>query len=80
MGNIENLDRLPELVRLFQKHEGYWSIDQSEDWCLSITWSPFVGIPGGGGFLPAIENQHVSDINDYIKKVEEVFAQYNVDL
>ena len=74
MADIKNLNLLPDLIKLFQKHEGYWEISQHEDSNLDIQWYPF-------GLEPlmtkGIKLKRCFDIQDYINKTKEEFKKSN---
>jgi len=63
---------LPELIRMFQKHGGYWWIDQSEDNNMSIEYNPFMSIDGK---MPKIFRKRVYSIKDFYN--EEVVPIFN---
>ena len=73
----ENINLIPELIKLFQKHEGYWEISQHEDSNIEIQWYPFVGEPL---MTKGIKLKRCFDIQEYLNKVENEFKTHNIIL
>ena len=48
MDGMKNIELLPKLIKFFDSHGGFWSIDSSEDGNCTVEWSPFLGDKGGG--------------------------------
>lgn len=77
MNMIENLDLLPNLIKIFQNHKGYWEISQHEDWNIEIQWYPFIKEPLTS---KGISIKRCIDIQDYINKITQEFKNHNITL
>jgi hypothetical protein len=61
---IKNQKLIPKLIELFQKHGGYWEMDQSEDNNMTIHWHPFIS-GGKGRMADPIFRKRVYCVKDY---------------
>jgi len=70
-----NISKVHILIKLFNKHGGYWFIDSSEMDNGEIQWSPYIG-NNKGGMCETIRTKRVYDIADYYDSAVLIINQY----